>query len=251
MKLIDPDAVACPLFVMSEPYAAFDGPWHAHRRAQFIYAADGVLTIRTTNGMWVVPPQRAVWIMPGEKHKGSAPRAFRLKTLYVEPGLPVVPDTGCVVSVDRVLDALLSEASTFGPSYPDTGPEQRLMQVVMDRLTRLKEIPAFLPSALDPRLVSLTMTLERDPTDNRPLDALAAECGMTARTASRLFVRDTGLTFAQWRQQMRLLKAMQSMSLGRSVTHAAMEVGYSDVSAFISVFKDSFGDTPARYFRQI
>ena len=73
---------------------------------------------------------------------------------------------------------------------------------------------------------------------------------MTARTAARLFAKETGLTFAQWRQQLRLLKGMQWLSQGRSVTEVALEVGYLDVSGFITVFKQAFGDTPARYRRR-
>lgn len=49
---------------------------------------------------------------------------------------------------------------------------------------------------------------------------------MTARTAARLFSRDTGLTFTQWRQQLRSLKALQALSLGESVTQVALAVGY-------------------------
>lgn len=249
MNLVDPDTAERTVFVLSERYAAFSGPWHAHRRAQFIYASQGLLTTRTTTGMWVVPPHRAVWILPGETHKGSAPKEFWLRTMYAEPGVAPVPSRSCVVEVDRLLDALLVEASTFGPDYPLYGPEQRLMQVILDRMSTLKFVPSFLPSPTDPRLLRLTSILEEDPADARALDALSAMCGMTARTAARLFVKETGLTFAQWRQQLRLLRAMQLLSLGENVTNVAGEVGYSDVSAFIVVFKEAFGETPARYFR--
>jgi len=91
--------------------------------------------------------------------------------------------------------------------------------------------------------------LEQDPADSRSLEELAGACGMTSRTAARLFVKETGLTFGKWRQQLRLLKAMQSLSLGGSVTSVAAEVGYSDISAFITVFKHAFGRTPAKYFQ--
>lgn len=249
MDIIDPDTASCPVFVLTEQYPAFDGPWHAHQRGQFIYASEGLLTTRTALGLWVVPPGRAVWIVPGELHKGSAPKPFDLRTLYLQPGFATMPQRCCVVSVDRLLDALLVEASTFGMSYPCDGPEQRLMQVILDRLTTLEISPSYLPTPTDARLVRLVAILERDPADQRPLEALATASGMTARTAARLFVKETGLTFAQWRQQLRLLKAMQSLSLGDSVTRVAADVGYHDVSAFISVFKDAFGDTPARYFR--
>ncbi|MES2041877.1 MAG: helix-turn-helix transcriptional regulator [Pseudomonadota bacterium] len=249
MEIIDPDTAARPVFVLSEQYERFDGPWHAHRRAQLIYASEGLLTVRTTFGLWVVPPRRAVWIVPGEEHKGSAPKGFLLRTLYMEPGIVTVPSRCCVVTVDRLLDALLAEASTFGTAYPLDGPEQRLMQVILDRLPELEITPSYLPTPRDSRLVQLVTILENNPADSRSLEALAVASGMTGRTAARLFVKETGLTFARWRQQLRLLKAMQALSLGESVSNVAADVGYNDVSAFITVFKDAFGETPARYFR--
>jgi AraC-like DNA-binding protein len=247
--VIDPDAAPRPLFVLSQRYEAFDGPWHAHRSAQFVYAGEGVLTTQTANGLWVVPPQRAVWIVPGESHKGTATRPLWLKTLYAKPGSAPVPPRSGVVTVDRLLDALLTEAARFGDNYPLDGPEQRLMRVIADRLGVLPSVPSYLPMPMDTRLQRLTRLLIARPADARALDALAGDCGMASRTAARLFIKETGLTFAQWRQQLRLLSAMQALGQGDSVTQAAAEVGYSDVSAFIAVFKAAFGETPARYFR--
>ncbi len=199
----------------------------------------------------MVPPQRAVWILPGELHKVSANKGFWLKTLYAEPGAAPIPGKCCVVSVEHLLDTLLIEASTFGSNYPIEGAEQRLVQVLLDRLATLETTPTYLPMPLDSRLMKLTGLMEQNPADARTLTELASASGMTARTAARLFVKETGLTFGQWRQQLRLLKAMQSLGLGISVTTVAGDVGYEDVSAFIAVFKQAFGDTPAHYFRSI
>ncbi len=251
MKTIDPDTAERPVFVLSERYAAFNGPWHAHRRSQLVYASDGMLTTRTATGLWVVPPQRAIWIPANERHQGSAARGFHLKTLYADPrSVARLPKVCCVVAVDPLLEALLTEAASFGMAYPSRGPQQRLIRVILDRLAAgLQTVPSHLPLPQDGRLRRLTARLERDPADPRPLEALAAASGMTARTAARHFLKDTGLTFAQWRQQLRLLKAMQALGRGRRVTEVAAEVGYNDVSAFIAVFRRAFGDTPARYFR--
>ena len=91
--------------------------------------------------------------------------------------------------------------------------------------------------------------LASDGAEPAVLDNLAASAGVTSRTAARLFVKETGQTFGQWRQQLRLLVALERLGAGASVTQVALEVGYSDVSSFIAVFRDTFGDTPARYFR--
>jgi AraC-like DNA-binding protein len=246
---VDPDAAGRPVFVLAEHYDAGLGPWHAHRRAQLIHASEGVLTVRTDSGLWVVPPQRAVWVLPGVRHQVGSGKAFRLRTLYAEPKAVALPDQCRVVAVDRLVEALLEEAAGFGADYPAKGPEARLIQVILDRLPSLALAPLELPAPRDPRLVRITRGLEKDPADPRTLDEHAAEAGITARTAARLFLAETGLTFGRWRQQLRLLAALERLGAGESVTSVAFEVGYSDVSSFIAVFKEAFGETPAKYFR--
>jgi len=91
--------------------------------------------------------------------------------------------------------------------------------------------------------------LSKNPADGRKLDELCKNTGLTERTAARLFVKETGLTFGKWRQQLRLLAALERLGAGESVTSAALEVGYADVSSFIAVFKAALGETPAKYFR--
>lgn len=249
-NLVDPDVAERAVCVVSDRYPPFDGHWHAHQSAQFVYACEGMLTIHTRRGVWIVPPHRAVWLPPSMVHKVAAERAVHLRTLYVKPGEAATPDEPAVVAVDPLLDALLAEAATYGTGYPLGGREERLIAVILDRLPYLATVPSYLPMPTDARLLRLTSLLQSHPADPRTLDALATACGMTARTAARLFARETGLTFAQWRQQLRLLKGMQWLSQGQSVTEVALEAGYQDVSAFITVFKQAFGDTPARYFRR-
>lgn len=38
---------------------------HVHERAQLIYATAGTMRVSTDDGMWMVPPQRALWMRPG------------------------------------------------------------------------------------------------------------------------------------------------------------------------------------------
>jgi len=247
--MIDPDTAERPVFVLADRHEALEGPWHAHRRAQLLHASEGVLAVRTQAGRWIVPPHRAVWVLPGVVHQVSSRKGFQLRTLYVEPGETPLPPACCVVAVDRLVDELLAAAAAFGPAYPRGGPEERLVRVILDRLPHLATAPLHLPHPSDPRLGRIADALVADPADPRPLEALASTAGVTPRTAARLFLKETGLTFGQWRQQLRLLAALEHLGEGESVTHAALSVGYADVSSFIAVFKAALGETPARYFR--
>ena len=69
-------------------------------------------------------------------------------------------------------------------------------------------------------------------------------------TLARLFRRETGLGFRAWRQQLRLLRALERIASGEAVTQLALELGYESPSAFIAMFRKSLGTSPTRYFRK-
>jgi AraC-like DNA-binding protein len=206
------------------------------------------MKVHTRAGCWLVPPNRALWIPPRTPHRVSSRSGFWLRTLYARPGVVDWPGVCRVVVVDALARELLIAASAFRDSYRPGGPQARLLRVLIDRLPALSVAPLDLPMPADSRLTSLVETMTREPGDSRPLADLARAAGLTERTLARLFVRETGLTFGRWRQQLRLLTALEWLGAGHSVTRAALEVGYRDVSAFIAAFRASFGTTPARYF---
>jgi AraC-like DNA-binding protein len=249
MEATAPHAMQCAVFVSAERHDALDKPWHAEHRAQFVHVSEGVLSVRTDSGLWVVPPHHAVWLLPGALHRASSLNPVVTRTLFAAPEVVAAPARNCVVSVDPLVSELLIAAAAFGDGYPAGGPQARLVDVIVDRLPLLATAPLSLPYPRDRRILRITEALIAQPAQPGVLDELAASAGVTARTAARLFVKDTGLTFGQWRQQLRLLVALERLGAGASVTQVALEVGYNDVSSFIAVFKESLGETPARYFR--
>jgi AraC-like DNA-binding protein len=70
-----------------------------------------------------------------------------------------------------------------------------------------------------------------------------------AKTVHRLFVKETGMTFAQWREQARLLSALRRLAQGERVIDVAFDCGYSSQSAFTAMFKRRFGITPSEFYR--
>ena len=73
---------------------------------------------------------------------------------------------------------------------------------------------------------------------------------MTARTAQRLFRKEMNMSFGKWRQQLRLIVALEKLAAGEKITNVALDVGYNSVPAFSTMFKKVFSITPKRYFRQ-
>ena len=80
-------------------------------------------------------------------------------------------------------------------------------------------------------------------------DIGAARLQVDPKTVQRLFTRDTGMTFGQWRQQARLLQALEQLATGTKVVDVALNLGYESPSAFATMFKRQFGQTPSTFFR--
>jgi AraC-like DNA-binding protein len=106
-----------------------------------------------------------------------------------------------------------------------------------------------LPLPGDERLARVAHALLDDVGDDRGLDDWAHFAGMSRRAFMRAFSAEVGMSFGRWRQQARLFAALEMLAQGKSVTEAAVAVGYDSVSAFIEMFRKMLGTTPQMYFR--
>lgn len=230
----------------SAPYASGEVllDWH-----KLSYASEGVLRVATPAGAWIAPPQRAVWIPAGVAHREETRGKAALRSLYFADALcAALPKTCVVLNVPPLLRELILAAADYSVLDVNYGEQQRLAHVIVDRLALLKPaIAQALPMPRDKRALAIARRLEDDPANDEELSALAKRAGASVRTAQRLFVGETGLAFAQWRQRLRLLSAVERLGAGRSVTDAAFDVGYTSVSAFVFAFRREFGVTPGRF----
>jgi AraC-like DNA-binding protein len=65
----------------------------------------------------------------------------------------------------------------------------------------------------------------------------------------RLFAKETGMTFAQWREQARLLHALRGIAAGNKVIEVALDCGYGSASAFAAMFRRHFGVSPSSFYQ--
>lgn len=225
-------------------------PFHCHRRAQLVYASSGVMTVTTRSAAYVVPPQRAVWVPGGVEHRIDARSAVAMRTLYVESGaVAKLPGKVCVLQVTPLLRELIVTAVAAGPSFEPDSPASRIMPVILDQIGTQPVASLALPMPTDPRLLRVAQSLIANPADSRDLGAWARAVGASKRTLGRLFTAQTGMSFQAWRQQRRLLRALELLATGDKVTTIALELGYDNTSAFIAMFRRCLGTTPTRYLK--
>lgn len=224
--------------------AAHDHVWH-----QLSYASAGVLRVATTTSTWVVPPNRAVWIPAGVEHSEEMRGQGTMRSLYFANAIARALPLHCaVMNVPALLHELILEATEHGVLDAAVPAQRRLAQVIVDRLTLLEPMPSQnLPMPRDARALAIAQRLLKAPANDDDLAMLARRAGASTRTAQRLFAAETGMSFARWRQRLRLLSAVERLGRGGSVTDAAFDVGYASVSAFVSAFAREFGVTPGRF----
>lgn len=225
---------------------------HAHPWGQMVYATEGVMTVTTPVGAWVVPPNRAAWVPAATMHAIRAADRVCLSTIYVRPDLTMPLPRECrVLAVSGLLRELVRATLAAGMLYEQVPEQARLAGVLLDQIRVTDEVPLQLPWPQDPRARRVAGLAAADLADSAPLAVLAEGCGASVRTLERLFVRDTRMTFGRWRQQARLLQALRLLAAGESVTSAGLSVGFASTSAFVAMFRRALGKTPGRWFRDV
>jgi AraC-like DNA-binding protein len=215
---------------------------------QLLYASSGVMTVESTSGTWVIPPDRALWSPAGAPHRIVMHGRVAVRTLYFRANLVPLPPVLLAVNVPPLLRELVLHAVAACPldlAVPEHG---RLVGVLVDQLGALPQEPLQLPMPTDPRARDLALRLGADPGADEHIDDLARTVGASRRTLERLFQAETGISIGRWRQRLRLVHALRLLADGEPVTTVSTKVGYSTPSAFTAMFRKELGVSPRRYF---
>lgn len=239
------DQLPRPFYARIESMPIFSYfPRHHHDWSQFVHAISGVLWVDTSAGRFILPPGQALWLPEGVVHQVSAKNGAEFRSLYVDSAVPQRPTQTCILSVSPLVRELLVEACRYEHEYKQSSREERLFNVLFDQIQQLDNTPMFLPFPKNQHLLHLCEQLVKVPGDNRTMEEWADLLGLSSRTLARKFNNETGISFRSWRTQLRLLKSIELLNDGKSVTYVSLEMGYDSVSAFISAFKRQFGVTP-------
>jgi AraC-like DNA-binding protein len=228
----------------------YSHPAHCHRRARLTYTDSGVMTVFTPQGNWVVPPKCAVWIPPGVAHRIHARDDLEKRSIDIDPqALGTLPPLDCaVVQVSPLLRELTNVAVRFSRPHPASRREERVASLICDEIAETQLTSLFLPLPRDPRALRVAQGLLMDLASTATIEQWGLKVGASARTLARVFVKDTGLPFAAWRKQARLLDAVSRLADGESVSAVAASVGYEHPSSFTAMFRSALGAAPTRYF---
>jgi len=246
------DAASSPVTGRATDYpAAWHIAPHAHNKHQLIYAVRGVMVVQAEAGRWVVPPTRAIWMRAGMTHEIRCIGELHMRSLLVAPGAAprLLGDTQAV-GVSPLLRELIRAAVDVPQPYSPHSRDGRVMRLILDELRALPVLPLHLQMPPDPRLRPICEQLQRQLDDPTSLVEWAQRLAVDVKTIQRLFLKETGMTFGQWRQQARLLRALELLATGEKVIDVALELGYESPSAFGTMFRRQFGQPPSQFFSE-
>lgn len=223
---------------------------HCHAKHQLIYAIEGVMVVHSASSQWTVPPSRGIWMPSGHVHSIRCVGSVKMRSVFVRADeSPELPNEIRAVSISALLSELIKASVSIKASYEPNSREARIMRLILDELTLLPTLPLHLPQPVDQRIRTICSALQSDPGDRSSLSDWSDRLNLDEKTIQRLFHKETGMTFGRWRQQARLLLALERIAVGEKIIDVAGALGYDSPSAFTTMFKKQFGKTPSHFFK--
>jgi AraC-like DNA-binding protein len=225
--------------------AAEEWDWHRHDADELLWSARGSLVVETAVGFHAVPWTVGLWIPAGEPHRVTASKGTEFSCTFLAPGIASAPREGVGgVGIPMAARALLDELAT-----QDMADETRRLaeQLVPRLLHRAELLHLTLTLPDDDRARRIAEAVQQDPADARTLREWGALVGASERHLARLFRRDSGLSFAEWRTRARMLAAIVMLAEGLPVAMVGRRVGYARSSAFVQAFRRELGTTPGAF----
>jgi AraC-like DNA-binding protein len=218
----------------------------SHPRGHLVYAARGVLSLHTERGTSIVPANRVAWTPAGFAHQHRAHGHTDMRIVFLPASLArLVAGRPAVFTASGLAREIL--LTLTGPRDLDRFARARLHRVLVDELHETPEQPLHLPAPRDDRLRAIADLLDEHPADNTALAELGKRIGAGSRTLSRLFHDELGMTFYEWRTQLRIFHALVLLAEGHDTTRVAHACGWANPSGFIAAFTAVIGTTPGRH----
>lgn len=225
-------------------------PLHIHPWHQFVYTISGILIVMLEHSWYILSPQQAMWVPSGKRHTSGALKEAKFSSLYIPDSLETGMPFACVmVRVTPLLQSLIGEFDDMRSRHESADYISLVEAIILAQLPRQPEQTLHLPWPRTPILRKICDAIYTNLTDDRSLAEWGTKLGASSRTLSRKFEKDLGIGFGEWRNRLRLFKALDRLQSGADITDIALELGYSTPSAFSYMFRQRMGISPSDWRR--
>ncbi len=235
----------------SDDPAGYVVPPHCHRHVQLLCMFSGAALIVTELGGWMIPPGHALLIPDRMAHSVEMMSEASMRSVYLPPDETALAGRGLqVLEITDLFRSLIVEAIRLREGDSGGRKARLVLDLLVAEIAALTPQPLALPFPRDTRLAALCRAFMEAPSANVRVDDWSGSLAMSRRTFTRFFRRQTGLSFATWRQQASLFACLPKLADGAPVTQIAMLAGYDNVAAFTTMFTRRLGTSPRVYMRR-
>lgn len=221
---------------------------HQHKWGQFLYAQKGILSVRTKTFHYICPAEQGIWLPSSMRHEVETLTDCKVSSLYIDNDyVAPIKNIAHMLRVSPLLKMLIIEATTFPEQYIWQHMHGRHLRLVRDLIAHAPKLDTELPYPESAKLRLIAKSLYQAPNNKLSLNQWGKEVGASSRTLSRLIKKETGLTFNEWRQRLKIQIAIRQLYEGESVSNIAFNLGYETPSAFIYMFRKNMQVTPRQF----
>jgi len=244
----DPDLIDSAVIGIASEFNYHDSGVHMHNKAQLLYAPSGCMLVQTSKGQSLLPPTMALWLPANMSHRIMIRNAVAYRSIYFDTTkFPNLPPELITLNVNALLKEIIERIS-FWPWEMLWASQKKIISVFWEEFDNVSRESFTLTEPSDPRLKNHILLWSRGKRCLPMLKEFAREVGMTEKTIGRVFMKETGMSYQNWRQQWRLHKSIELLAGGKNVSETAYELEFSSNSAFIEFFKKYLRETPGKYF---
>lgn len=230
--------------------AEHDSGYHTHNKDQLLFSHHGCMVISLDGVKCVLPPMRAAWIPAGVEHKAQTSNVTQYRSLYFDQDLQSqLPRELKIFDINPLMSALMERMAFWEFDKPNN-EQVNSVNLLIEELNFAQDSHLNLPIPADPRLSSWLAEIDDEAFVAPSLAELSLIVGASAKTITRIFNKEVGMPYQSWRQQWRLLAAIELLSLNWRVTDIAHRLDFSSDSAFIRFFHDKAGVTPSNFITE-
>lgn len=225
-------------------------PIHQHARGQLVYAVRGVMQVQAASTRWAIPPQRALWLPPGQPHSIRMLSATELRTVYFTPELLALCSPFARQAEVHALHAspLLRElVLCLCSGYATVQAQQLMASLLLHVLQEAQRLPTDLPMPADVQLRRAASFVLAYPQARHSLADMADVAAMSERSFTRRFSAEAGMNFRAWRQRARILGSLDLLAAGRETKAIARATGFASSASYASAFRQLLGCSPSEF----
>jgi AraC-like DNA-binding protein len=250
---VDIGAVEHIGFGLAEDLGPFHADAHSHPRHQLLYARAGTMALVAGGRRWLLPPQRAGWIPAGVVHEVRSEGGVELRTAYLDPSLcPDAPSACAVFPTTPLAREMLLFATELPAARADASRERlrapffAAVGAMVSEWVRGDDAYC-LPLARSEELRRAVDHIEANVAE-ATASSTADAAHVSQRTLSRRFEEEMGVSFRDYLQLARMLRALELLAAPRAtVSQVAIAVGFQSPGAFTTAFRTHFGVPPSEY----